>query len=115
MKWTIPILALLAACAAPPDGTGTASDPEMAQPAPSDGFGGIDGLERPEAEFEVLSACLDDTQMALVGQPVAQARAILPPTARIIGPDDIFTQDYRPTRVNADYNAAGIVTRMWCG
>ena len=113
MKWVIPTLMILAACAEP------ASEPVPAEetdtPVPTAGFGGIEGLERPQAEFEVLSACLSEEQQALVGQPVAQARATLPPGARFIGPDEIFTQDYRPTRPNADYNAQGVVTRVWCG
>ena len=36
------------------------------------------GLERPAAEFEVLEACLEESQKLLVGQPVAQARLTLP-------------------------------------
>lgn len=111
--WAIAALVLLAACADLPDDTMSAEVPAATQPNP--GFGGIEGLERPAAEFEVLTACLSEEQKSLVGQPVSQARAALPSTARIIGPDDIFVQDYRPNRMNADYNAQGVVTRMWCG
>ncbi|WP_370300768.1 hypothetical protein [Pseudooceanicola sp.] len=113
LKWMVPVLVLVAACADVPDDTLPPEPVETVQSNP--GFGGIEGLERPAAEFEVLEACLEESQKLLVGQPVAQARLTLPATARIIGPDDIYVQDYRPERLNADYNAQGIVTRLWCG
>ena len=109
LKWMVPVLVLVAACADVPDDTLPPEPVETVQSNP--GFGGIEGLERPAAEFEVLEACLEESQKLLVGQPVAQARLTLPATARIIGPDDIYVQDYRPERLNAE----GIVTRLWCG
>lgn len=108
----LPPLLLLAACADVPEDSGPVT---VGAPAPaSTGFGGIETLERPSAEFEVLVACLSPEERALVGQPVSTARAMMP-GARFIGPDELFTQDYQPTRSNVDYNAAGAVTRVWCG
>ena len=63
----------------------------------------------------LYTSCLTEEQNALVGGSEAEARLLLPGTARIIGPDTLITQDYIPNRVNADLNSKGIVTRVWCG
>ncbi|MEX0339737.1 MAG: I78 family peptidase inhibitor [Arenibacterium sp.] len=63
----------------------------------------------------VAYACLSDEQRALVGQPVSVAIPVLPENARILRPDALYTQDYRPTRINADVDDKEIVTRVWCG
>ncbi len=34
---------------------------------------------------------------------------------RILPPDSAMTMDYAPARVNFDVDAAGIISRVWCG
>lgn len=63
----------------------------------------------------VYSACLSEAQRALPGKHVSAGAALLPSNARIIPPDGLVTQDYRPNRVNVNTDSAGIVTRIWCG
>ena len=104
------LLLLLAGCMEVPQ-----EPPPPADTLPPNGFGGIETLDRPDAEAQVVMACLNDAQKALVGQTVEQARAIMPPETRFIGPGELFVQDYVPTRSNIDYSAAGLVTRVWCG
>ncbi|WP_460814816.1 I78 family peptidase inhibitor [Luteimonas pelagia] len=36
-------------------------------------------------------------------------------TARVIGPDDMVTMDYRPDRVNVKTNERGAITEVTCG
>jgi len=51
----------------------------------------------------------------LIGQPVADVRRDLHEAARIIPPDSVVTQDFRPDRMNVDLDAAGVIARIWCG
>ena len=50
-----------------------------------------------------------------IGQDVSTVQAQLPEGARVIPPDSVVTQDYRPGRVNVDIDAGGLITRIWCG
>lgn len=34
---------------------------------------------------------------------------------RILWPETPVTEDYSPARLNFDVNAAGVITRVWCG
>ena len=55
-----------------------------------------------------------DTLSAWLGQPASA----LPPRegpVRIIAPGSAVTMDYRADRLNADLDAAGRITRLWCG
>jgi hypothetical protein len=36
-------------------------------------------------------------------------------TARVIGPDDMYTMDHRPDRVNVKTNERGAITEVTCG
>ncbi|MCE8519122.1 hypothetical protein KBY27_21280 [Ruegeria pomeroyi] len=87
-----PIFLLLAACA------DTVEEPRAAEPAPVD-----------------LSFCKGDDLGDIVGQPVATVSHLLPEGARVIGPDSLVTQDYRPNRLNVSTDKAGLVTRLSCG
>lgn len=62
-------------------------------------------------------ACGAAALQHLVGQPVT---AFPPPAAddrnvRIIGPDMAVTMDYNPERLNVEYDARRIITRITCG
>lgn len=66
-------------------------------------------------ERPIHLACLSDEQLALVGTPLDQARTSLPENVRVIQPGALYTQEYQPTRVNADVDANSVITRVWCG
>jgi hypothetical protein len=92
----IPILILLAACAETP------STPEDARLAP-------------EAAPVDLAFCEGDTFADSIGQPVSAIQGQLPERSRVLGPDDLATQDYRIDRLNVFVNGAGIIQRLTCG
>ena len=103
MKQLLAGLFLLAGCAsAPPDDVAAQTQTE----AQTNETAGDDTL---------LLSCVDDELCALIGQPVSAAPGIIPETARVIGPGDLYPQEYVPNRVNVEHNDAGIVTRLWCG
>lgn len=58
--------------------------------------------------------CVPGLHAGLVGQPVAAA-ARLPAPKRIIGPDQMVTMEYNPARTNIETDAAGVITRVFCG
>ncbi len=91
----IPILILLAACAE--------------TPVPDDAR-----LE-PEAAPVDLAFCQGEAFANSVGQPVSTIQADLPERTRVLGPDDIATQDYRIDRLNVYVNGAGVIQRLTCG
>ncbi|WP_170479650.1 I78 family peptidase inhibitor [Ruegeria arenilitoris] len=91
----IPILALLAACA-------DTSIPEdvssISENAPVD-----------------LAFCKGEPFADSVGQPVSSIQASLPERSRVLGPDDIATQDYRIDRLNVYVSGSGVIQRLSCG
>ncbi|WP_298851636.1 I78 family peptidase inhibitor [uncultured Ruegeria sp.] len=96
MRRFSPILVLLAACAeTPPTPEGAALSPE---PDPVD-----------------LAFCQGEDFADTVGQPVSTIQANLPERSRVLGPDDIATQDYRIDRLNVYVNGAGVIQRLTCG
>ncbi len=90
-----PALVLLAACSETPATEDAATQPEA---APVD-----------------LAFCQGVAFADSVGQPVSTIQAQLPERSRVLGPDDIATQDYRIDRLNVYINGAGIVQRLTCG
>ncbi|MDU9003177.1 I78 family peptidase inhibitor [Sedimentitalea todarodis] len=72
------------------------------------------GLAQSEGEA-AQTGCLTEEQLALVGEDVDAAQAILPEQSRIIAPDSAVTQDYRTDRVNVNLDEDGIIVRVWCG
>ncbi|MCB1341102.1 MAG: hypothetical protein KDK24_08565 [Pseudooceanicola sp.] len=61
------------------------------------------------------TACLSPQERGLVGQQLAIARAVMPAGTRFIPPDGVITMDFRADRHNAEYDANGVVTRVFCG
>lgn len=54
--------------------------------------------------------------MENVGQPASVVPALgLTRPYRIVGPNDIVTQEYNPARVNFYTNSEGIIVRIACG
>lgn len=95
MHRIIPILPLLAACTAP-NGSGEV----------------IPASEQSSVE---LAFCEGEPFADAIGQPVATIQTSLPERSRVLGPDDIATQDYRIDRLNVYVNGAGIIQRLTCG
>ncbi|MEX0279618.1 MAG: I78 family peptidase inhibitor [Arenibacterium sp.] len=139
MKWIIPTLLILAACGGREVTETTVSTTTTTPTAGTSAAGGGaavagasgTGLDVPDgtgsgvpiaaggatllAADAVAYACLSDEQKALVGQPISVAMPVLPENARILRPDSLYTQDYRPNRINADVDGKEMVTRVWCG
>lgn len=61
------------------------------------------------------TACLSPQERGLVGQQLAVARAVMPAGTRFIPPGGVITMDFRADRHNAEYDANGVVTRVYCG
>ena len=60
--------------------------------------------------------CGADGLQALVGGPLSAFAA--PPAARavrVIGPDMAVTMDYRPDRLNVEYDRDQVIRRVFCG
>ncbi|KUJ78820.1 I78 family peptidase inhibitor [Ruegeria profundi] len=91
----IPILIVLAACA----------ETDLPEPGPTE----------PEAAPVDLAFCKGDPFADSVGQPVSAIQASLPERSRVLGPDDLATQDYRIDRLNIYVNGSGIIQRLTCG
>ncbi|WP_170433680.1 I78 family peptidase inhibitor [Ruegeria arenilitoris] len=91
----IPILIVLAACA------------ETDLPEP--------GSAELDAAPVDLAFCKGEPFAQSVGQPVSAIQASLPERSRVLGPDDIATQDYRIDRLNVYVNGAGVIQRLTCG
>ena len=97
-------LSLMAAC-----GPQIPETPEIVNPDVALPYG--TPLER-----RVPDLCQLDQVRAFVGQPVSYAPvSSLDRPVRVIGPDDIVTQEYNPRRVNFYTDAYGTVTRVSCG
>ena len=91
----IPILIVLAACA------------ETDLPEP--------GSAELDAAPVDLAFCKGEPFAQSVGQPVSTIQASLPERSRVLGPDDIATQDYHIDRLNVYVNGAGVIQRLTCG
>ena len=71
-------------------------------------------LKLEEAPVE-LAFCKGEPFANTIGEPVSTIQAQLPERSRVLGPDDIATQDYRIDRLNVFVNGAGVIQRLTCG
>lgn len=72
------------------------------------GFGFDDTVE--------IDICPASELTELVGGPEDVADTIdYDGPVRVIHPDSVITEDYRPERLNIDVNDAGLIERFWCG
>ncbi len=95
MRRFIPILCLLSACA---------------ETAPVE-----DIIPTADTSPVDLAFCKGEPFADAIGQPVSDIQAQLPERSRVLGPDDIATQDYRIDRLNVYVNGAGVIQRLTCG
>lgn len=61
-----------------------------------------------------LATCPAPAFQHLVGKAYDSV-AVTWPNLRVIRPYDMVTKDYRLDRLNIDLDAAGGITRVWCG
>lgn len=54
-------------------------------------------------------------QTSMLGVPASEIDATGPGGRRVIGPDTVVTMDYNPERLNLETDAAGRLTRAYCG
>ncbi len=65
--------------------------------------------------FDDPNACGAEAVQGLVGQPLGAASSVTAPgDVRRIGPADLVTTDYNPSRMNVSHDGATI-TRISCG
>lgn len=69
---------------------------------------------RPGAEADPAPFCVAAVHGYLMGAPMASA-AEVPDPKRIIGPGDVVTRDYNPSRTNIEVDAEGVISRVFCG
>ena len=75
----------------------------------------VESVAAPEAAPVDLAFCKGEPFAGSVGQPASTIQADLPEKARILGPNDIATQDYRIDRLNVFVDASGVIQRLTCG
>ncbi|GAB5436155.1 I78 family peptidase inhibitor [Falsiruegeria mediterranea] len=68
-----------------------------------------------EAPAIDLSMCKMQDLSDRIGQPVADTRSLLPEGTRVLAPNSVATQDYRPTRANVYVDDKGTIMRIACG
>lgn len=69
-------------------------------------------------DVAALAPCGGVEFVALIGQPGAElekASGRAPGDLRLIKPGDMVTEDFRENRLNADLDAAGVITGLRCG
>ncbi|MDX2236331.1 MAG: I78 family peptidase inhibitor [Hyphomonadaceae bacterium] len=102
-------LALVAACS-----TGLLPPLQQETAAPADDVAPAPVTPNPASGAE--DTCNAAAFAALVGQPESAIdRAALPAGARVIAPNSMVTQDYRPDRLNIYVSTTGRVSSMRCG
>ncbi len=61
------------------------------------------------------ASCNADGWAGVVGKPVSEIQSQLPSGTRVLGPNSVVTQDFRPDRTNVSVDAGWVVVRVWCG
>lgn len=101
---------VLAGCAEQPaDGEYSVSEGVAAEEAAEA------GVETKPGEDLKLTLCGADVVQDLVGGTVEDGASRLPPTARIISPNSVVTQDYKPDRMDVFVSEKGEIERIGCG
>lgn len=80
-------------------------------PPPAEGTPAAAGPQTAE-DATAQDTCGASAYSGLVGASIAAVT--LPEGVRVIGPDTIVTQDFRPDRVNIRTDANGVVTSVEC-
>ncbi len=128
MKRLIPLFFLLGACGAPVPDDVVYEEPEPVAELTEDAAldTGEDGAAEEEVDIvaesdaaaaeQVLVSCGADQFQDLLGQPLADALAILPQdNLQVLSVGGLSTTDYRPLRMNVLTDEKDRITRIWCG
>lgn len=100
-----------------PETAERAPDAQDAAPAAS----GSAAPNTPAAKPSRTAVMPEDTcgagpQIMLVGEYVdGRSFEGLAPIVRVIGPKQAVTKDYRPNRLNIEYDNKGMIRRLFCG
>lgn len=97
-------LTLLAAACSPP------AEEKSEQPAQQPAAAAPTTREEATAQ----DTCGAAAYRAMIGTPLAAASFPATPNIRVIQPDTMVTQDFRPDRINVIVNASGIITGLEC-
>src|SRR5262249_10639091 len=95
----------LAACSEP-----TRDQPQL--PAPVTPAQEAQTMPRNAAEATARDTCGAHARADFIGQNVSAVTP--PPGARVIAPDSVVTQDFRPERLNIITDAHGVIQRLEC-
>ena len=116
MKRAIWVVLVVSACGSAPNDVDEAvfEDVETAIEAEPEEIDIVAESDAAAAE-EVLLSCGADQVQDLLGTPLETAQSALPDDIRVIPEGGLFTQDYRPERMNVLLDAKQNITRIWCG
>jgi hypothetical protein len=59
--------------------------------------------------------CAAQDYTSLLGSNIAAVTLPADLNDRVVGPDDVVTQDFRPDRLNIETNADGLIIGLSCG
>lgn len=75
---------------------------------------GTSSTDGPAADMD--AQCIAPSLQTMVGQNRSElASQDLPNPTRILGPGMAMTMDYRPDRLNVEYDSDDIIVRIYCG
>lgn len=98
-------LALMAAACTPPAGDAPKEEPVAEQPA---------AMPTTAAEATAQDTCNGAQYRAMVGANIAAVTLPADSGIRVIGPDTVVTEDFRPDRINIRTDANGVITAVEC-
>jgi len=96
-------IALLLAACTPSNGPPTAETSGSATPAPGTA-----------ADATAQDTCNAARHRSLIGSNISEATLGESPNTRIVSPDSIVTQDFRPDRLNVIVDDDGQITSLEC-
>lgn len=62
-----------------------------------------------------VAVCGANELQEFVGQNIDITKGAFPDTARILPPNSVMIQDFRPDRLNVNLDETGVIVRIWCG
>lgn len=85
------------------------------EPAPETPAETVEAIPQNQQEATEQDTCDASRFQHLIGTPLAEVdQSTLPAGARLLTPDSIVTQDFRPDRLNIMSGADGLVSSLAC-
>jgi len=100
---SLAVTALVLAACTPSNGPPTAETPDSATPAPGTA-----------ADATAQDTCNAARYGNLIGTNISEAALSESPDTRIVSPDSIVTQDFRPDRLNVIVDEDGQISSLEC-